>query len=307
MKPRDILDLVLLAALWGGSFIFMRVAAPEFGPIAMIELRVALAALFLLPILLLRGGSSEMKTHWKALFIVGALNSAIPFCLFGFATLYLAGGFTSIVNAASPLWGALIAWFWLGDKLNLNRQLGLLIGFAGVIILVWDKVSLEFTGSALAIPAAMVASIFYGVAASYAKRHLMGVSSLSVATGSQLGAALLLLPLTPFVWPQQHISMTAWISVIVMAVACTGIAYILYFRLISNVGPVKAISVTFLVPVFGVIWGSLFIDETLTTSMIIGCGVILLGTAMATGLITTSRRSSPPAKQAVQSTEKPIQ
>ena len=108
MKPRDILDLTLLAALWGGSFIFMRVAAPEFGPIAMIELRVALAALFLLPILLLRNGSSEIRTHWKALFIVGALNSAMPFCLFGYATLYLAGGFASIVNAASPLWGTAI-------------------------------------------------------------------------------------------------------------------------------------------------------------------------------------------------------
>ena len=285
MKTRDIFELLLLAALWGASFLFMRVATPEFGPVALIEIRVVIAALFLLPILAVRTGIGALKAHWGHVFAVGALNSAFPFCLLAFSTLYLTGGFAAIVNATSPLFAGIVAWFWLGDKLNSSRIAGLVIGFGGVVILVWNKISFQLDGAALAIPAAILASLFYGVAANYTKKNLSSANSLAVATGSQIGASILLLPGAILLWPENSISAQAWASVIVMGIASTGIAYILYFRLIAHVGPAKAITVTFLVPAFAVLWGAIFIDEHLTTNMVFGSAVILTGTALATGLI----------------------
>ena len=204
--------------------------------------------------------------------------------------MYLTGGFTSIVNATSPLFGAIVAWLWLGDGLNRSRVVGLVVGFAGVVILVWDKISFVFEGAGLAIPAALLASLLYGISANYTKKHLTGVAPLAVATGSQIAATLLLLPVAIWSWPADPVSTRAWLAVIVMGVASTAIAYMLYFRLIANVGPARAISVTFLVPGFAVLWGALFLSEGLTSSMIIGCVVILVGTALATGLLVIFKR-----------------
>ena len=289
MRLRDTLDLLILAALWGASFLFMCVAVPDFGPIVLAELRVATAAIFLLPILMMRADLAELRTHWKKLATVGTVNSAIPFMLLPFSTLYLTGGFASILNATSPLWAALIAWVWLSAKLDLSRITGLIIGFGGVVVLVWNKASFNLGGVSLAIIAAILASIFYGIGANYTKKYLQGVSPLAIATGSQLAAAVVLLPGAIALWPDGPISVRAWAAVITMGVASTGLAYIIYFRLIANVGPASAITVTFLVPGFAVFWGAVVIDEKLTATMVIGCAIILFGTALATGLISLRR------------------
>lgn len=284
MRFGDVLDLLILSAVWGASFLFMRIAAPEFGPFALNELRVAIAALFLLTIFLRRGEVRELKLNWRKLAMVGTLNSAVPFCLLSFATLYLTGGFAAILNATSPLWAALIAWVWLSALLNMSRVAGLIIGFAGVIVLVWNRVSLDVDDVSLGIVAAIVASFFYGIGANYIKKKTGDISSLALATGSQMAAAIILLPGAVLFWPSEPIPTQAWISVIVMGIASTGYAYILYFRLIANVGPEKAITVTYLVPAFAMLWGAIFIGEKLTATMVIGCAIILIGTALATGL-----------------------
>ncbi len=289
MRSRDILELLVLSALWGASFLFMRIAVPEFGPVVLAELRVGIASIFLLPILMMRADLAELRTHWKKLATVGTVNSAIPFMLLPFSTLYLTGGFASILNATSPLWAALIAWVWLSAKLDLSRITGLIIGFGGVVVLVWNKASFNLGGVSLAIIAAILASIFYGIGANYTKKYLQGVSPLAIATGSQLAAAVVLFPGAIALWPDGPISVRAWAAVITMGVASTGLAYIIYFRLIANVGPASAITVTFLVPGFAVFWGAVVIDEKLTATMVIGCAIILFGTALATGLMSLRR------------------
>jgi drug/metabolite transporter (DMT)-like permease len=285
MKPRDLLDLLLLAALWGGSFLFMRVAAPEFGPLALIELRVGIAAVFLLVVLVARGRLGLLRAHAAPMAVVGVINSALPFTLLAYATLSVTAGFASILNATSPLWGAIVAWVWLRERLTPWRMAGLAIGFAGVLLLAWGKVSFKPGGSGLAILAALIATLSYGIAASYTKRRLTGVDTLAVATGSQVGAALVLLPLALLAWPARPVSFTAWASVVAMGVACTGIAYILYFRLIAHVGPARAIAVTFLVPAFAILWGAAFLGEDVTMQTAAAGLVVLAGTALSTGLV----------------------
>ena len=289
MRSRDTLDLFVLSALWGASFLFMRIAVPEFGPIVLAELRVVIASLFLFPILMLRADVGELTTHWKKLAIVGTVNSAVPFILLPFATLYLTGGFAAILNATSPLWAAVIAWIWLSARLDISRITGLVIGFAGVVVLVWDKAGFDLSGASLAIIAAILASFFYGIGANYTKKYLQEISPLAIATGSQLAAAIVLLPGAIALWPEGPISLQAWAAIITMGILSTGLAYIIYFRLIANVGPASAITVTFLVPGFAVFWGAVVLDEKLTTPMVIGCAIILIGTALATGLLSLRR------------------
>jgi drug/metabolite transporter (DMT)-like permease len=284
MKAKDIIDLVLLAALWGASFLFMRMGAPEFGPIALVQMRMFIAALFLLPILMMRGGLGDLPGNWKPLTILGFSNSAIPFLLLTYSTLYVTAGYSSVFNATAPLWGALVAWVWLSERLSKVGVIGLLVGFAGVAVLAGDAESLASPGSTLAVIAAIGGAFFYGIGANYARRYAKHLNSLSVATGSMLFPAIILAPIAFVYWPETQPSVRAWVAVIAMGTASTGFAYILYFRLIANVGPAKAISVAYLIPAFAVIWGALILDETVTALMIIGCLIIFLGTALVTGV-----------------------
>lgn len=285
MRQRNLLDLLLLAAVWGGSFLFMRVAVKDFGPVALIELRVGLAALFLLPAAIWRGKLPLIARHWKALLVVGTLNAAVPFLLYAYAAQSLGAGFLSVANAVTPVWGAVVGWLWLKDKLPWMRSLGLLIGLVGIVVLVWDKLNFQAGGTGPAVLAAVSAPVFYGIAANWTKRFLTGVDALASATGSMIAASLVLLPLAISAWPEAPASMAAWISTILLAVVCTGAAYIVFFRLIANVGPTAAVSVTFLVPIFGVVWGAWFLDEVITPSIAVGAAIILVGTALALGLI----------------------
>jgi len=290
MRLKDVLDLLVLSALWGASFLFMRVAAPEFGPLVIGFLRALIATLLLLPFLLLRSGIAELRSNWKKLVLVGVLNSAIPFCLLALATISLSGGFAAILNSTAPLWAAMIAWIWLGDRLDRRRITGLIIGFTGVVVLVWNKAGIAAPGVAMAILAAVSAALFYGIGANFTQKYLHGISALALATGSMVAATIVLLPAGILLWPAKMISVQAWLAIIMMGVASTGIAYVLYFRLIANVGPAKAITTTYLVPGFAVVWGAMFINESLSANMVLGGAIILIGTALATGVLSFSRK-----------------
>ncbi|MBC7991826.1 MAG: DMT family transporter [Rhizobacter sp.] len=287
MKRADLLELVTLAALWGASFLFMRLGAAEFGPVALSFVRVLGASALLLPILALQGQLSALRKHWRPIFVVGITNSALPFLCFSYAALSINAGLSAVFNAASPLFGAVIAWLWLKDKLTPSRIAGLVIGFAGVLWLVWDQAAFKpgASSSGWAVLACLGAAVLYGFSASFTKRHLTGVPPMAVAAGSQLSASLFLVVPAWHWWPQAMPSAQGWLFALVLAVACTGLAYLLYFRLIAHVGPANAISVTFLIPVFAVIWGGLFLAEKVSGVMVLGCAVILLGTSLATSLL----------------------
>jgi drug/metabolite transporter (DMT)-like permease len=292
MRPLDALELVLLASLWGGSFLCMKVAAPEFGPVPLIELRVALAALLLLPVLKARVGFHELRRHWPLILLVGVINTALPFSLLAFVTLYLSAGLTSILNSTAPLWAALVASIWLKDRLTFGRVLGLMVGFLGVVVLFWGRV--EIRGGSMMVPAAaaLTATLGYGFSANFVKKKLSGIHSITLAAGTMCGAALFLFVPAIVLRPETAPSPTAWAAVLVLAAASTAVAYLLYFHLLSNVGPTKAIAVAYLIPVFGMFWGAVILGEEITWRMALGCGVILAGTTLAAGVIRTAGRRS---------------
>ena len=216
---------------------------------------------------------------------VGVINSAIPFSLFAFATLYLSAGFTSILNATVPFWAALVAWVWLRERLSGVRVVGLLIGFLGVVLLVWGKISFNADGTGWGIIAALAATLSYAIAASFTRSKLAGIDSLTTSTGAMAGATIALLPFAMLYWPQQSPSLRAWLCVLVLGSFGTGLAYILYFRLINALGTSGGVTVTFLIPVFGVLWGALFLGEIVTVNMVGAAALIVAGTALTTGLI----------------------
>jgi drug/metabolite transporter (DMT)-like permease len=294
LKARDQAELLALAALWGASFIFMRLGAGEFGPVALAAVRVAGAALLLLPLLKLRGEWPALRAAWRPIAIVGITNSALPFVCFGVAALSITAGLSSIFNAAAPLFGAGFAWLWLNERLTRARAVGLAVGLAGVLWLAWRNVNQETAfkpgGSGWAIGACLLATVLYGFSANFTKRYLGGVPPLAVATGSQAFAALFLAVPALLFWPAVSPGAQSWGAVAALAILCTGIAYVLYFRLIARLGAARAITVTFMIPVFGVIWGAVFLAESVTPAMLAGCAFIVLGTALASGALRLPQR-----------------
>ncbi|MDR5854126.1 DMT family transporter [Caballeronia sp. LZ062] len=299
MSIVNLFQLVILAAMWGASFLFIRVGVAEFGVAPLMAVRVGIGALFLVAMLLARrpwaGTLTTMRKRAVPLFVVGILNSAAPFCLFAFAELTLSAGATSVINATTPLWGALVAYMWLKDRLTTMRTIGMAIGFAGVLLLVWNQIATQGAHDAgatalparglLAAAAALAASALYGVAGNFAKKYLMDVDATTNAAGSMIGATVALAPLAAMTWPATPVSAHAWEAVIALGVCCTGIAYFLYFKLVASAGPARAMTVTFVIPLFGILWGALFLDEHVSLVMLEGCAVVLAGTALATGVV----------------------
>ena len=289
MRRRDLAELLLLGALWGASFLFMRMGATEFGPIALVFVRVAGAAALLLPMLLLRGHGAVLRQHWRAIALVGIINSALPFLGFAVAALVLSAGLMGIFNATAPIWTALIAWAWLGERPAKARALGLALGLAGAVGLAWSraevKVGVAGISPALGLAACLLASVCYGIAANYSRRRLVGVPPMATAAGSQLSAALILALPAWWAWPAEAPGAAAWGSAIALALLCTGLAYVLYFRLIAHTGATNAMTVTFLIPAFAMAWGWLALGERPGPDMLIGAAVILAGTALAIGLV----------------------
>ena len=294
MSPADLSRLVLLGALWGASFLFMRLGAGEFGPLALVFLRVAGAALLLMPLALLRGEGPALRKHWRVIALLGVINTAVPFVLFTTAALVLSAALMAVFSATAPIWGALVAWVWLREKLAPSRWLGLAIGVAGVVFLSWDKADIKTAGAlispAVGIAACLLAAVLYGFGPSLTRKQLRGVPPMAVAAGSQVSASVVTLPPALYFWPDTMPGTAAWVSALALAVGCTGLAYVLYYGLIARVGASKTISVTFLIPAFALLWGWLALGEEPTASMLAGCGVILLGTALATGLVTLPGR-----------------
>lgn len=294
MTPLQIAELLLLAALWGGSFLFMRVAAPELGPIWLIECRVLLAGLTLLPLLWKQGLWRQLRSHLRPLMVVGLLNSALPFSLLAFSSLSLPAGTTAILNGTVPFFGVGVAYVWLREPLTRSRVVGLLLGFTGVIVLVGLRGTVITADVVLAIATGLCAALMYAIAAPFIRLNLHGVPSLVIATGSQLSAAAFLLPLLPFTRPAVAPSSTAMLAVMGLAILSTSVAYVLYFRLIHNVGSTRALTVAYLIPLFAILWGALVLNEAITLSMITGGALILLGTAIANQVIKLSALSTKP-------------
>ncbi len=290
---RWVIDLVLLGALWGASFLFMRIAAPEFGALPAAAVRVSIATLFLLPLLLLRGHGPTLRRHWKVTMLIGVFNSGIPFALFCFALLTINTGLAAVLNATVPMFGALVAWAWFKDRPDGSRIMGLMIGFAGVAMLASRNTGLHSSAgghAALwAVLACLGACVSYGISASASRRFLGGIPPLATATGSQIGATLALALPALWLWPAQMPGTRAWLALLALGIACTGLAYILFFRLIEHAGPARALTVTFLVPVFAVFYGAVFLGESITQWMLICAAVIVCGVALSTGIVKLRR------------------
>lgn len=289
MSLKHSLQLILLAAIWGASFLFMRVSVQEFGPVVLMTLRIGIGALVLIPFLLWKKRLHLVFANWKPIFVVGLTNSAIPFSLFGYTALYAEAGYASILNATAPMFTAIIAYFWLSERLNKLAGLGIVIGFAGVFFLMIDKMSGEHSTPLVASLAALLATFLYGVAASTSKRFLSGVNVLVVAAGSLFFGTIALIPFAALNLPQQMPGSDAWFSVIMLGVICTGVAYLLFFNLLDQVGMTKTLSVTYMIPVFGIFWGALLLGEQLSFNLLIGGSLVLLGVGLTTGVIKRRR------------------
>jgi drug/metabolite transporter (DMT)-like permease len=290
--PRQLVDLLLLAAIWGSSFLFMRLGAAAFGPLPLAALRVGLAAAVLLPFALAQGHGGFMRRHWRGLVLLGICNAGLPFALFSYAAVTLPSALLAIFNATVPLWGALIAWAWLGERPGPQRALGLTVGFAGVVWLVLSRHPvtsglLRHEDHSILLPAAacLLATVFYAGSTLATRRHWPDSPPLAVSAASLGGATLLLALPAAHAWPAATPGVRAWIPAVLLAVLCTALAFVLFFRLIERAGPAYAMSVTYLIPAFTALWAHLWLDEALTPEVAAGGGLILLGTALSNGLL----------------------
>lgn len=282
MNLASFVRLLILAAIWGGSFLFMRIGAPVLGPALLIEYRVGFAALFLLIVAMFLHKPLHAKQHWLHYLILGIFNAALPFTLYGYAALTLSASALSILNATAPIWGAVIAAIWSRQPLSGRAALGLGMGITGVGLIVgFDRMAAQ-SGAGFAIAAALLATFCYGIATNYT-RQAKPVDSFSNAHGSMWAASLAILPALPFAAPSSSPTMNIMLAVVALGVVCTGIAFLLYFRLIKDIGATSTLTVTFLIPVFGILWGHLFLGEAVTLSMIVGSLIVIAGTALATG------------------------
>jgi len=281
----DLLRFLSLAAIWGSSYMFMRIAAPAFGPLPLVALRLAGATLFFLPWLLRPPVRSLLRTHLGALFLLGAMNSAIPFSLLAFSTLRLQAGYTAVLGATVPLFAVAIDGLWWRQRLSRQRLLVLALGFGGVVILALDHLDFGSGGSGWAVMATLGASACYGCAAHFGKRRFAGQPVMLPAAGSMLASTVLVAPLGAWLWPASTPVPIDWLAVAALAVVCTACAYLLYYRLITRIGATALTGVAFVIPVFGVLWGALFLHEQVTVHIVTGMLVTLAGTAFTTGLV----------------------
>ncbi len=293
MKLDALGRLLLLAAIWGGSFLFTRIAAPSFGPVPLIFLRVSSAALLLVPFALMRHQLPSLRAHAGKLFLLGIFNSALPFSLLAYATLHLGAGLGSVLNATAPLWGALLSFLILQERASVAKAFGLALGFSGVALLVFagsnDAPSWSSLPAWLPTCAALAATFLYALSALASKRYLADVSPLAVSAGSQAGATAVTIPFALALWPAQAAPASAWASALALGVACTAVAYLLYFRMIAEGGAARGLAVTYLIPVFGVLWGVLFLKESVTWGMAAAALVVLAGTALSSGVLRSQR------------------
>ncbi len=292
MNTANMLRLVLLAAVWGGSFLFTRIAVPVLGPAVLIELRVLFAALFLMLVGLILKKRLYLAANWKHYLTLGFLNSAFPFLLFAYAATTLTASVLSVLNATAPMWGALIGAIWGSDTISGKKMFGLVLGTCGVALLVGFDAVTSKPGAGMAIAAALFGAICYSMASAYAKsaQAAKTIEPLANAHGSMWASTLLVLPALALFPAPGTPTLGVMASALVLGVVCTGAAYIVYFKLIDDVGPTSALTVTFLNPVFGILWGALFLDEVVGWYTVAGAGVVIAGTALVTGFSPWSKK-----------------
>ncbi len=299
MRFKDLAALLSLAALWGGSFLFIRVAAPVLGPVALAAVRVTLAGLALLGYAAAAHTVPTFRGAWRRYVLLGTLNGAIPYTLIAVAELRLTASLASILNALTPLCTAVVAAVWLRESLTAKRIAGAVLGIVGVAVLVGGSALPSDVGTALAVGASLLATVSYGLAAVYTRVAFRGLPPLALATGQQIGAAIVLVPLaipvTVAMAPPLNLSAGLAAAIVALALLSTSVAYLLYFSLIASVGPTGAASVTLLVPVFGLVWGAMFLHETLRPGTLVGLAIVLASVALITGLrMPTSRDTADP-------------
>ncbi|HZR38875.1 MAG TPA: DMT family transporter [Ktedonobacteraceae bacterium] len=290
MRAKEVGVLLVLAALWGGGFLFIRIATPVLGPVALMAMRALLAGLCLLLFAQVTQTRLALRAYWRHYLVIGIINAALPFTLIGVAELSLTSGLAALLNASTPLFGAITAVLWMKETMTLKKVLGLALGFLGVAILVgWSPLPFS-VGFILAVMASLAAAASYGIASVYIKISLGNkVSSLAIATCSQFAACLFLIPLTLVAPPMRVPSPSVLLAVAALALLCTAVTLLLYIWLIAHAGPTKTLTVTFLAPVFGVVWGVLFLSEPLTLSPFIGLILILVGAGLVTELLFGGR------------------
>jgi drug/metabolite transporter (DMT)-like permease len=274
----------MLGALWGGSFLFIRIAVPALGPFLLVELRVGLAAAALILYAMAAGSMPKIRGRWRSFLVLGFLNAAVPFSLISAAEIYLTASLAAILNATTVMFTAIVAAVWMGDALTARKAIGVVLGIFGVSVLVgWDPLPLN-GAVLLAVAAMLLASLSYALGATYAKRSFSGIPPLGMAIG-QLGAAgALLLPLAVVSVPERAPSTVVTLSMLGLALLSTAVAYLIYFRLIENVGPTSTLTVTLLVPVFGLLFGVLLLDEPFGIGTLAGLGIILTSVGLITGI-----------------------
>jgi drug/metabolite transporter (DMT)-like permease len=274
------IELTLLGAIWGGSFLFMRVAAGDFGPVALVEMRLSLGAIILLPFLWSSREQFKSPRMWLHLAWIAAINSAIPFILFAWGAERAPAGIGAITNAMAAMFVTLVAFIFYGEQIAQRRAIGLLLGFVGVAVLASGKTS----GGASVGPAVLAgtaAAFCYGIGMNAIRTHLTGISAAAVAAATLSLASLLLAPVAIYSWPTHAIPVMSWVSAILLGVLCTGTAYAIFYRLIHRIGAPRASTVTYLVPLFGVVWGWLFLGEPITAKMATAGLLILGGVALS--------------------------
>jgi drug/metabolite transporter (DMT)-like permease len=280
MRASDVARLVALAAIWGASFIFMRTLAPVLGPVLTADSRVLIAGVALLVYFRIIGFDADWRRYWRQFLVVGVMNSALPFLLFAFAAVHLPASYSAILNAAAPLFAVLLSALWLDERLTVIRLAGLAAGIAGVALVTGAGPVAPDAMFGWATAACLAASLCYALAGIYIKRHVAGAKPMAIAGWSQLFAGGVLLPLTLVAPARGPVTGMVVGNVLALALLCSAIAYLLYYRLIADLGPARAMSVTFLIPMFGMLWAALFLDETITLAMLAGCALIVGGTLL---------------------------
>ena len=279
MRRFDTARLLALATIWSLSFVFLRVVVPSLGPIWTATLRVLIAGAALVAWFALTGVDGGVRRHWRAYVFVGTLNSALPFVLFAYAALHLPASYLVILNTASPLFAALASAVWLGDRLTPPKLAGLLVGAAGVALVSRAGPVVPDAAFALAVAASLGAALCYGLAGVWLKKRGAGLKPIAIAGWSQMFAALVLAPAAALSPLPLSVTPLVAANMLALALVGSGVAYLLYYRLIADIGPTRAMTVTFLMPAFGLIWSVWFLDEKVTLAMVAGAALIVAGTA----------------------------
>lgn len=275
---RTPIELILLGAIWGGSFLFMRVAAASFGSFPLVEVRLALGALVLTPFLW-RARAQFTARLWLQIAGIAAVNSVTPFALFAWGAERAPAGIGAITNAMTVMFTTLVAFFFFGERVGARRLIGLVAGFVGVAILASGKTVGASVGQAAL--AGTAASVCYGFGINLVRRYLTGYPPAAVAAATLITGSVLLAPLAVYSWPAQPIPAQSWLSAILLGVLCTGAAFVFYYRLIARIGGPRTSTVTYLIPLFAVIWAWLILGEPLTVTMALAGALILSGVALS--------------------------